>query len=102
MADPVSVLLVEDEAPQRDLIAGILGRDGCVVTATGTVSEALSALEGEVPDLVLCDWRMPGADGGELLAEHDTFGRAGDTEVSEQQGDRQSEYACPCVPWGNR
>jgi DNA-binding NtrC family response regulator len=69
MADPVSVLLVEDEAPQRDLIAGILGRDGCVVTATGTVSEALSALEGEVPDLVLCDWRMPGADGGELLDE---------------------------------
>ncbi len=69
MADRVSVLLVEDETAQRDLIAGILGRDGFVVTATGTVGEAMAAIDSEVPDLVLCDWRMPGADGGELLDE---------------------------------
>ncbi len=33
------------------------------------VDEALDAIAEEVPDLVLCDWRMPGRDGGELLAE---------------------------------
>ena len=34
---------------------------------TGTVDEALAAIEDQVPDLILCDWRMPGRDGGELL-----------------------------------
>ena len=69
MGEPVSVLLVEDEAPQRKLIAEILGRDGYAVTTSGNVDEALAAVAEEVPDLVLCDWRMPGRDGGELLDE---------------------------------
>ena len=68
--DPeVSVLVVEDEAAQRRLMAEILGREGFRVSSAGTVDEALEAIDDEVPDLVLCDWRMPGRDGGELLAE---------------------------------
>ncbi|HSN55750.1 MAG TPA: sigma-54 dependent transcriptional regulator [Candidatus Sulfomarinibacteraceae bacterium] len=68
--DPeVSVLVVEDEAAQRRLMAEILAREGFSVRAVGTVDEALAAIDDEVPDLVLCDWRMPGRDGGELLAE---------------------------------
>ncbi len=69
MADPVSVLLVEDEAAQRRLIADILAREGHEVREAGTVAEALAAIDDEVPDLILCDWRMPGRDGGELLDE---------------------------------
>ena len=69
LSDPVAVLLVEDEAPQRRLIADILAREGHVVRETGTVDEALAAISDEVPDLILCDWRMPGRDGGELLDE---------------------------------
>jgi len=67
--DAVSILLVEDEAPQRQLISEILGRDGYAVREAGTVEEALSVIEEEVPDLILCDWRMPGRDGGEFLDE---------------------------------
>jgi two-component system NtrC family response regulator len=67
--DPVSVLLVEDEAAQRRLIADILGREGHEVREAGTVAEALAAIDEKVPDLILCDWRMPGRDGGELLDE---------------------------------
>jgi two-component system NtrC family response regulator len=67
VTDSVSILLVEDEAPQRQLIAEILGRDGFAVREAGTVDDALTVLEEEVPDLILCDWRMPGRDGGELL-----------------------------------
>jgi len=67
--DPVSVLLVEDEAAQRRLIADILSREGHEVREAGTVDEALAALDEKVPDLILCDWRMPGRDGGELLDE---------------------------------
>ena len=69
MTEKISVLLVEDEAPQRQLISEILGREGFAVVETGTVEEALSAIEDQVPDLILCDWRMPGRDGGELLDE---------------------------------
>ena len=69
MGDPVSVLLVEDEAAQRRLIADILGREGHEVREAGTVAEALAAIDEKVPDLILCDWRMPGRDGGELLDE---------------------------------
>jgi DNA-binding NtrC family response regulator len=69
VSDRVSILLVEDEAPQRKLISEILGRDGYAVREAGTVDEALLLVEEEVPDLILCDWRMPGRDGGELLDE---------------------------------
>jgi len=69
VTDAASILLVEDEAPQRQLISEILERDGYAVRETGTVDEALSLIEQNVPDLILCDWRMPGRDGGELLDE---------------------------------
>ena len=69
MGDPVSVLLVEDETAQRRLIADILAREGHEVREAGTVAEALAAIDDRVPDLILCDWRMPGRDGGELLDE---------------------------------
>lgn len=69
MGNGVSVLLVEDEAAQRQLIAEILGREGFEIREAGTVNDALRAIEEEVPDLILCDWRMPGRDGGELLDE---------------------------------
>jgi DNA-binding NtrC family response regulator len=74
----VEVLLVEDEAPQRELIAEILGREGHEIREAGTVGEALKAIEEKVPDLILCDWRMPGRDGGELLDEvrHQALGCA--------------------------
>ncbi len=69
MTNGVSVLLVEDEAAQRRLIAEILSREGHSVREAGTVDEALATIAVEVPDLVLCDWRMPGRDGGALLDE---------------------------------
>jgi two-component system NtrC family response regulator len=69
MREGVTVLLVEDEAPQRELIAEILGREGHEVREASAVDEALAAIAEEVPDLILCDWRMPGRDGGELLDE---------------------------------
>ena len=69
MAERVSVLLVEDEAAQRKLIAEILGREGHEIREAGTVDEASQAIAQKVPDLILCDWRMPGRDGGELLDE---------------------------------
>ena len=65
--DGVHVLLVEDEKDARTLTATLLERQGARVTAAGTASEALAALEAEVPDVLLSDIAMPGMDGYELI-----------------------------------
>ena len=68
--DPsVSILVVEDERAQRELIVEILERAGHELRAAADVDQALDEIGDEVPDLILCDWRMPGRDGGELLKE---------------------------------
>jgi two-component system NtrC family response regulator len=69
MTTASSVLVVEDEAAQRTIIADILSRNQYTVREAGSVDEALAAIEEDIPDLVLCDWRMPGRNGGELLRE---------------------------------
>ncbi len=69
MAPEAGVLVVEDEAAQRQLISDILGRAGFAVRAADSVDGALAAIAAAIPDVVLCDWRLPGRDGGELLAE---------------------------------
>ena len=63
------ILVVEDEDDQRRLIVGILERDGFSVSSAGSADEAAAGLADNPPDLILCDWRMPGRDGGELLTE---------------------------------
>ncbi len=64
-----AILVVEDEQAQRRLVADILKRDGHVLAEAASVDEALVLMDSAVPDLVLCDWRMPERDGGELLKE---------------------------------
>jgi len=63
----VHVLLVEDEKDARTLTTTLLERQGARVTAAGTAAEALTALEAEVPDVLLSDIAMPGMDGYELI-----------------------------------
>ncbi len=63
------LLLVEDEDSQRTLIAEILTAEGFRVATAASAEEARAALAAEVPDVILCDWRLPGASGGELLDE---------------------------------
>jgi DNA-binding NtrC family response regulator len=69
MVAEASVLVVEDEPAQRGLIADILTRAHFAVRSAAGVDEALAAIAAAVPDLILCDWRLPGRDGGELLAD---------------------------------
>ncbi|MBX7220969.1 MAG: sigma-54 dependent transcriptional regulator [Blastocatellia bacterium] len=63
------LLVVEDEAPQRKIIADILIKEGFTVQEAPDGEAALTALETSPPDLILCDWRMPRMTGGELLTE---------------------------------
>ena len=67
MAEPATVLIVEDEADQLRLIAGILDRAGYGVRTATDVESALVAVAESEPDVVLSDWKLPGRHGGDLL-----------------------------------
>ncbi len=63
------ILIVEDEADQRELVARILEGRGCTVRQSGSAEEAAELLEGEDFDLVLSDWKLPGEHGIWLLGK---------------------------------
>lgn len=64
MAD--RVLLVEDDAAVRRMLARSLGAEGFEVVAVADGGAALASAEGTVPDLVVLDLAMPGMDGFEV------------------------------------
>jgi CheY-like chemotaxis protein/sRNA-binding carbon storage regulator CsrA len=61
---PPKVLIVEDQANERELLATCLRLGGVEVATAGNGREAFDYLhEHELPDLVLLDMRMPEVDG---------------------------------------
>jgi len=63
------VLIVDDEIKLRSTLAEILSAEQYEITESGSVQEALQAILDRRPDIVFCDWRMPGGDGDKLLSE---------------------------------
>ena len=61
------ILVVDDEEPQRRVLAGFLRKAGYEVEAVGNADEALAVVSSRTVDLVLTDLRMPGKTGVELL-----------------------------------
>lgn len=62
------ILIVDDETAILDTLQILLRREGFEVTVAQSGREALTHLEGELPDVVLSDIRMPGVSGLDLLA----------------------------------
>jgi len=67
MAGEAKVLLVDDRAEARALVAGDLSQAGLAVVEARDGIEAWNRFRAEAPDLVVSDLRMPRADGIELL-----------------------------------
>jgi CheY-like chemotaxis protein len=63
------VLVVDDEADIRELVAFILEQSGAEVTVTTSAEEALIALNQSVPDVLLSDIGMPEVDGYMLMRQ---------------------------------
>jgi signal transduction histidine kinase/CheY-like chemotaxis protein len=63
----VRVLVVDDEADSREVLAEALARYGVEVRACGSAREALDALAEWRPDVLISDIAMPGEDGYSLL-----------------------------------
>ena len=62
-----SVLIIEDEEGVRSALAKRLKLHGCTVDAVGSSRDGLKRLTDAPVDLVLLDYRLPDADGLELL-----------------------------------
>lgn len=58
-----AILIVEDEADLREMLAESLEQSGYTIYTAGTVSEARKQLEQHLPDLVLLDWMLPDTPG---------------------------------------
>lgn len=63
----VKVLVVEDDADVRQLLAWSLEERHATVVSAGTVDEALTLLASERPDVLLSDIGMPDRDGFSLI-----------------------------------
>ena len=64
-ADVPLVLVVEDHDDLRNYLAGSLGQQCRVLTATNG-REGLTKAQTEIPDLIVSDWLMPDMDGVQL------------------------------------
>ncbi|MDX9874845.1 MAG: response regulator, partial [Spongiibacteraceae bacterium] len=65
--DGKTVLIVDDEAPIREMIRVALEMSGLDCLEAATAQEAHAAIIDQRPDLVLLDWMLPGTSGIELL-----------------------------------
>ena len=64
-----SILIADDDKTCRDSICKVLEREGHMVQTAESVDRALEALGTGHFDLVVCDYRMPGKTGVDLLIE---------------------------------
>jgi len=63
----VLVLVVDDHADTRDLVAAALGQAGATVITASDATEGLTLLRQRRPDVLVCDLEMPGESGYELI-----------------------------------
>jgi len=67
--DKGSVLVVEDDRYQREIIKTILVKEGFYVETADTVNKAITILKNGTFDVILTDLRLPDGDGTEVLKE---------------------------------
>ncbi|MDB4942560.1 MAG: two-component hybrid sensor and regulator [Labilithrix sp.] len=63
----IRILAVDDEEDARRLVSAILEDCGCIVSLAASVSDAMTKIAEEMPDLLLSDIGMPDEDGYELI-----------------------------------
>jgi CheY-like chemotaxis protein len=64
---PRHVLIVEDDDATRELMRGVLEKNGCVATEAEHGLAALQQLDHTRPDIILLDLAMPEMDGFEFI-----------------------------------
>ncbi len=81
MANKGDILVVDDNAASLQLISSMLAGEGYSVRVAESGALALSAAEGQPPELILLDVRMPGLDGFEVFNRLKAGPKTGETPV---------------------
>ena len=68
MTETAKILTIEDESPIRKGIVAYLEDSGFTMLEANDGPSGLEIFRREGPDVVLCDLRLPGIDGLEVLA----------------------------------
>ncbi|MFU8862638.1 MAG: phosphate regulon transcriptional regulator PhoB [Rhodobacterales bacterium] len=68
-ADQPTVLIVEDEPAQREVLAYNLQAEGFRVSCAENGEEALLLVAEEAPDLIVLDWMLPNVSGIEVCRQ---------------------------------
>jgi CheY-like chemotaxis protein len=71
-----TIVVVEDDDDTRRALAIFLGRLGANVVVASNAIEGIEAVKTSRPNLVLCDIKMPGRDGFEVLRNIRALGPA--------------------------
>ena len=64
---PTRILIADDDATLRDLMCGLLQREGFLVCSVGRGTDAVRVIERDAVDVVLLDVKMPDLDGISVL-----------------------------------
>lgn len=67
MSSRARILIIDDDGPVRRAIEELLKRAGYATRVAKDGRQGLELALGDMPDLVLCDIRMPGFDGHQVL-----------------------------------
>lgn len=67
--EQITILVVEDEAAIRKLIATFLGMEGYMIREAATAAEAVDSARESPPDLIIVDLTLPDRPGADLAAQ---------------------------------
>ena len=101
MSESPTVLYVEDNPDNRNLIQRILMADGFNVVLAEDAAMAFKYLEQEQPSLILMDINMPEVDGYTLTARIKSMPRMGNVPIialtaNVMKGDREKTLEAGC------
>jgi CheY-like chemotaxis protein len=89
--DPYRALIIDDDASMTMVVESVLKRSGMESRAINDPTQALSALENFIPDVILLDLHMPGINGLELLTLFRAHPKTAFTPVVLISGDEDQE-----------
>ena len=89
--DPYRALIIDDDASMTMVVESVLKRSGMESRSINDPTQALSALENFIPDVILLDLHMPGINGLELLTLFRAHPKTAFTPVVLISGDEDQE-----------